>query len=99
MTAYVIFLREEPVHDPAAMEKYRNSDKSYVKEFTMKPLAVYGALEALEGPLPDGVVMLEFPTVEEARAWYNSPGYQAAAPHRIKAANYRGFIVEGLPTA
>jgi uncharacterized protein (DUF1330 family) len=40
--------------------------------------------------------MLEFPTVEEAQAWYNSPGYQAALPHRLKAADYRAYIVQGV---
>jgi uncharacterized protein (DUF1330 family) len=62
----------------------------------LKPLVVYGKVEALEGEMPDGVTVLEFPTVEEARAWYNSPDCQAALPYRLKAANYRAFIVEGL---
>ena len=62
----------------------------------LTPLVVYGALEALEGDAPDGVVILRFPTVEDARAWYNSPAYQAAVAYRKKGADYRAFIVEGL---
>ena len=54
-----------------------------------------GPVEAFEGAAPTGVVMLEFPTMEEARAWYNSPGYQAAVPHRQAATDYRVFLVEG----
>ena len=55
-----------------------------------------GATEAVEGKAPDGMIVVEFPTVEDAKAWYNSPGYQAALPHRIKAADYRAMIVQGL---
>ena len=62
----------------------------------LKPLVLYGATEALEGEAPDGAVVLEFPTVEDARKWYYSPNYQAAAVHRKKGANYRAFIVQGL---
>jgi uncharacterized protein (DUF1330 family) len=40
--------------------------------------------------------MLKFPTVEDAKAWYNSPAYQAAIPHRKSGADYRAFIVQGL---
>jgi uncharacterized protein (DUF1330 family) len=44
----------------------------------------------------EGVVVAEFPSVEEARAFYNSPAYQEAAQHRFRGAVYRGLIVEGV---
>jgi uncharacterized protein (DUF1330 family) len=53
-------------------------------------------MEAVEGKAPDGLVILKFPTTEDAKAWYHSPAYQAALPHRKKGADYRAFIVEGL---
>lgn len=96
MTAYVIFIREEPIRDPEAMEAYSRKSRENTPDPKLKPLAIYGALEMLEGKAPDGVVILEFPTVEDAKAWYYSPGYQAAAVHRQKGAEYRGFIVEGM---
>lgn len=96
MAAYIIFTREEPVRDAAEMEEYRSMNRAAPPEPRPTPLVVYGAVEALEGKAPDGVVVLQFPTVEDAKAWYNSPGYQAAIPHRHKAAEYRGFIVQGL---
>ena len=52
--------------------------------------------EALEGPELEGVVILEFPTVEEAREWYDSPAYRQAREHRFRGADYRAFIVDGL---
>jgi uncharacterized protein (DUF1330 family) len=63
----------------------------------LKALVAYGAIEAVEGAAPNGMVMLQFPTAEDAKAWYNSPAYQAALPHRMKGAEYRAFIVQGLP--
>jgi uncharacterized protein (DUF1330 family) len=97
MPAYVVLIREGEVHNPAEMEKYREVGSRNPPPPTMKPLAVYGAQVHIEGDVPpDGVVVLEFPSVEEAKAWYYSPEYQAAAKHRLAAANYRGVIVEGF---
>lgn len=96
MAAYLIVTREEPVRDPAALAEYQRGTREMNVDIKPKPLVVYGATQALEGDAPDGVVVLEFPTIEEAKAWYNSPGYQAALPNRIKAAKHRAFIVEGF---
>jgi uncharacterized protein (DUF1330 family) len=99
MPAYMIFLREEPIRDSAEMAEYGRLNREHAQEsitaFQLKPLVVYGALEAVEGRPPDGAIVLEFPSVADAKAWYNSPAYQKALPHRLKAANYRAFIVEG----
>lgn len=62
----------------------------------VKPLAAYGSHVTLEGPEVEGVVIAEFPTVEAARTWYDSPAYQEAAQHRFRGAVYRGLIVEGV---
>jgi uncharacterized protein (DUF1330 family) len=96
MTAYMIFIREEPVSDAAAMAEYQRINRANQGDFKLKPLVVYGASETFEGKAPDGVIVLEFPTAVDAKAWYNSPGYQAAIPHRQKAAEYRAILVEGL---
>lgn len=97
MPAYMIFMREEPVRDPEAMAEYQRMNRENTDGGPKpKPLVVYGAMEAVEGKAPDGMILLEFPTVEDAKAWYNGPGYQAAIPHRMKAADYRAIIVQGL---
>ena len=97
MPAYVIFIREKPIHNQAEMDIYIREGQARPLDPKLKPLAVYGAHETIEGAPADGAVILEFPTVEDAKAWYNSPGYQAAAAHRMKGANYRAMIVQGLP--
>ena len=61
----------------------------------LKPLALYGKYEMLEGPAVEGAVILEFPSIEAARSYYKSAAYQEAAKHRFLAADYRVFIVEG----
>ncbi len=99
MPAYMIFIREEPVRDAAAIQEYSRLNRENTPkfaEFKLKPLVVYGAVEAVEGPAPDGVIVLEFPSVEHAKGWYNSPAYQEALPHRLRGADYRAIIVEGL---
>ena len=96
MAAYMIFTREGEIFNQSEMEAYSKSNRENTPDSNMKPLVVYGNMETLEGDAPDGVVVLEFPTVEDARAWYFSPAYQAAAEHRKKGANYRVILVEGL---
>jgi uncharacterized protein (DUF1330 family) len=41
-------------------------------------------------------VILEFPSIEAAKAYYHSVAYQDAARHRFLGADYRAFIVEGI---
>ena len=60
------------------------------------PHVVYGPHEVLEGPDVEGIVVVSFPTTEEAKAWYDSPGYTAARQHRFKGAEYRVVLVQGL---
>jgi uncharacterized protein (DUF1330 family) len=92
----MLFIREEAVRDQAELNIYSRMNRESPRDPNMKPLIVYGATEAVEGKAPDGMVMLQFPTVEDAKAWYNSPAYQTAIPHRMKGADYRAFVVQGL---
>jgi uncharacterized protein (DUF1330 family) len=95
MAAYVVFIREGEVVDQASMDAYLGSGASTPPPAHLKALAVYGAMETIEGEGADGIVILEFPDVATAREWYHGP-YNARAKLRQKAAPYRGFIVEGI---
>jgi len=66
---------------------------------SFKSLANYGPYEVLEGPGVEGVVILEFPTRAEAKAWYESPAYQKAVQHRFVGADYSAILVEGVSPA
>lgn len=95
MPAYVVFMREKTL-DQSELENYRDKVKGAMDGRPIKVLAAYGKHLTLEGPDIEGVVIAEFPTLEEARAWYDSPAYQDAAQHRHRGAVYRGLIVESV---
>ncbi len=96
MAAYIIFIREGEVFNPAEMQKYQQSNRDKPGDYKLKPLAVYGDMETLEGPAPDGIVILEFPNTDDAKTWYYSEDYQTAMVHRKNAADYRVILVKGL---
>lgn len=96
MSVYMLFIREGAVRNQAEIDTYSRMNRESPRDPKLQPLVVYGAIEAVEGAAPDGMVMLKFPTVDDAKAWYNSPAYQAAIAHRKKGADYRAFIVQGL---
>jgi len=97
VAAYLVFIRESAVRDPDAMAEYSRTARAAPGEgIKMSPLVVYGAIEPLEGQPADGLVVMQFDTADEARAWYNRPGYLDAVPHRQRGADYRVMMVEGL---
>ena len=59
-------------------------------------MASYGHLRMTEGTPIEGAVILEFPTFEEAEAWYDSDAYQVAVVHRFRGATYSTFIIQGV---
>lgn len=63
-------------------------------------LARGGLTETLEGRPPrPRVVILRFPSMAAARAFWTSPDYKAIAPARQRSARTRAWLVEGLPPA
>jgi uncharacterized protein (DUF1330 family) len=95
MTAYMVFTRERTLNQPD-LDTYTPMAGASLAGHAVTPLAAYGHHEVLEGPDVEGVVVLAFPTFDEAKAWYDSPAYRAAREHRFKGADYRAVIVEGL---
>ena len=95
MAAYIVFMRDR-MRDTKEFATYMEAVPPTLEGHPVKPLALYGAIETLEGPPIEGAAIVEFPTLDEARAWYKSPAYQAAVLHRFKAGDYRVFMTEGL---
>jgi uncharacterized protein (DUF1330 family) len=95
MPAFMVFIREKTFDQPE-LEAYWAKIRATLEGCPIKILAAYGRHVTLEGPEVEGVVVAEFPTLEEARAWYDSPAYQEVAQHRFRGAIYRGLIVEGV---
>ncbi len=95
MAAYVILIREK-LRDAEAMARYGEGAKAARGDHPITPLAFYGKHEVTEGPDADGVVILSFPDMAAAKAWYDSPAYTEARAHRFQAADYRVIFVEGV---
>ncbi|KAB2973523.1 DUF1330 domain-containing protein [Streptomyces sp. SS1-1] len=53
--------------------------------------------ETVEGEWPGAVVMIAFPGLAEARAWWNSPAYQEIAPLRTRHIAGDIVLVDGVP--
>jgi len=95
MSAYII--ARVNVTDPAQYEKYKALAPAAIKNYGGEYLARGGTVETLEGPdEARRVVVLRFETMDAARAFYNSPEYQAAKAEREGAADGQFLIVEGL---
>lgn len=95
MSAYVIFIRNSTI-DPVEFATYGQKAGPAGAGHKITPLVFYGDLEVLEGDPAEGVVIVQFPSMEEAKAWYESPAYQDAKTHRLKGADYRVILAKGL---
>ena len=95
MSAYVVFIRDETL-DADELSTYGTLASQARGDHPITPLAFYGDLEVLEGKSAEGVVILQFPTLEAAKDWYHSPAYQAAKAHRMKGASYRVLLTQGV---
>ena len=95
MSAYVVFTREK-MRDQAEFDIYTPMAGASMAGHEVKAHVVYGKCETLEGAPIEGAVIVEFPTIEAAKAWYNSSAYREARAHRFLGADYRAFITEGL---
>lgn len=95
MSAYVVFTREQTT-DAKELAQYAEKAPLAREGRELTPLAFYGEFEVLEGDQMEGAVILRFPDMAAAREWYHSPEYQTALQHRLKGANYRVFIINGM---
>ncbi|WP_447527912.1 DUF1330 domain-containing protein [Vreelandella sp. TE19] len=98
MSAYVVLIRER-THDAEELARYAEKAQAAREGHDPEPLAFYGDFEVMEGSDMEGAVILRFPDMDAARAWYQSPAYQAARKHRFQGADYRVLLVDGLEEA
>ena len=95
MPAYVII--ETDVHDAEQYERYKAASPEAVRSGGGRFVARGGELAVLEGDWdPSRVVILEFPDLEAAKRWYDSPEYVEVRKLRQGAANLRMVAVQGL---
>ena len=93
---YVIFT-EGPVRDQAAMDAYGQKSFPTMMQAGGRLLVAEDAPDVLEGQWrPTRTVIIEFDSVDAARAWYASSEYQAAIPLRQAAADTDVVILGGF---
>tara|TARA_B100001059_G_scaffold191332_1_gene194459 strand:+ start:812 stop:1102 length:291 start_codon:yes stop_codon:yes gene_type:complete len=84
------------VHDKEIFEKFKSMSTPLISEYGGKLLVRTPEVERREGDLTGLVVMLEFPSVEMARTFYESESYTAAKLVREGGSSTDLCIVEGL---
>ena len=94
MPAYVI--ADIDVHDPETYREYVQLVPATLEPFGGRFIVRGGSHEQLEGGWqPRRLVVLEFPGIEQARAWYGSGAYAAAKALRQRASDGNLVLVEG----
>jgi uncharacterized protein (DUF1330 family) len=95
MSAYLIV--DLDARDPAGLEEYRQQVPATIAKYGGRYLVRGGKFETLEGNWqPKRVVVLEFPSVEQAKRWYDSAEYRPLKAMRFKASNSNMVLVEGV---
>ena len=81
-------------------EEYANYEAGFMDIFSKyngRMLAVDEAQTTLEGDWSyTRSVLIEFPSEQEARAWYESDEYQAIAQHRFASSEGNLAMIKGL---
>ena len=83
------------VNDAENYNQYIAAAKPVFERFGARALVRGGAYEAVEGTARDRNVVLEFESLEQARACYYSPEYQDAANIRQASSDSHLLIIEG----
>jgi len=94
MKGYV--LGEIEITDPAIFADYGKQVPATIAQYGGKYLVRGGKAEAVEGLACKRMVVLEFPTFEQARKWYTSPEYAPLIRLRQKGSRGRLILVEGM---
>ena len=98
MSAYLI--ADVTVTDPATMEEYRKLLPATLAPYGGRFIVRGGAHQTVEGDWkPNRLVILEFPTLEQAKRWYDSEQYREPKAMRLRAARTNLVMVEGVSPA
>ena len=94
MAAYVVV--DITVNDPETYATYRDLAPATVALYGGRYLARGGVAETLEGTwAPTRLVILEFPNIEQAKAWVDSPEYAPARELRHRTAQSEMVVIQG----
>ena len=86
------------VSDPAWVAEYGPKVEALVEKHGGRYLVRGGEMDVVEGTTPTSRVMvvIEFPSLENARAWYNDPDYAPLIKLRQTGSEAEIVLVDGL---
>ena len=96
MPAYLIGRVE--VRDPVWVEEYGPKVQALVQKHGGRYLVRGGEMDVVEGTTPPSSVMvvIEFPSMEQARAWYHDPEYAPLITLRQSGSDAELILADGL---
>ena len=93
MTAF--YIGQHEIDDEAAFADYLKESMPFIERHGGHYITKAGTHEMLEGQRPSRVVVVEFPSKQTIRDWYNDPGYRPLIVKRHAAARSVMIAVEG----
>ncbi len=95
MSAYVVV--DVTIREPDRYPEYVRQVPDTLKPYGGRFIVRGGPTEAVEGDWsPRRLVIIEFPSLELARAWYDSPEYAPARSLRWEVADANLLFAEGV---
>jgi uncharacterized protein (DUF1330 family) len=95
MAAYLVV--DIDVTNPVQFEEYKKLAPAAIDKYGGRYVIRGGAYEAIEGNWkPQRLTIVEFDSMEKAKAFYTSPEYQVAIKARAGAANFKALLVQGV---
>ena len=96
MTVAAYFIVDIDIGDMDRMQEYREAVPRTIEKYGGRYLVRTGVPEVVEGHWqPKRVVVLEFPSVEQAKRWYDSEDYRELKALRQAASRSNVILVEG----
>ena len=88
---------EVKINDPEGIKPYQLAVEETFAPFGGNRIVAGGRVDVLEGDAPKGVIVIvQFPSMEQAHAWHDSPEYKAIIGYRHAAAESRIYLIKGV---
>jgi uncharacterized protein (DUF1330 family) len=92
------YIAEFELTDAEGIKPYREQVDATFTPYSGRYIVRAGQMDRLEGNPPSHrLIIIEFDSLAQARAWYNSPEYARIRPFRQRSGHTNAYIVEGLP--
>ena len=90
-----LYIGQHAIDDEVAFADYLKQTMPFIEKHGGRYLTKVGTHEMLEGRRPSRVVVVEFPSKQAIKDWYNDPGYRPLIAKRHAAAHSVMIVVEG----